>query len=187
MSMIIRPAKGVFRQTAPLVVIFGAYRRLNKDPQLDAADLSTLTRAVDVARRAHMPLAFCREVEHAFGTEAGVWLSGCLPKVSDRVFDHAGSSAFTSAEFARVVGSITERTIFVVGPRVDSSMRNTVSDASALDRTVHVIIPDHPLQKCSTGPIGGPSVLRLSGYSREHSELSFRNWKKAMLHTEHHL
>ncbi len=187
LGIVIRPAQGVFLQTLPLSFVFGAYRRFEVDPQLDAADLRTITATVQRARSAKMPLAFCRVVRDAHSAEAGVWLPGCRPKVTDRVFDHIAGSFFNSTAFAGVFAEFTERQIFMVGPRLDSSMRSTVSDSAAAKHRIKVVIPDHPLQKCSTAFKDGSIVVRTSQYTAQHDEIPFQNWKDTMWRSEHHI
>lgn len=187
MSTVIRPAQGVFPRRLPLFVVFGAYRRFELDPPLDAADLETITATVQRARSAKMPLAFCRAVRDLHNAEAGMWLPGCRPRVTDRVFDHVTGSVFGSTTFASVFDKLTERAIFMVGPRFDSSMRSTASDSAAAKHSIKVVIPDHPLQKCSTAFKGGSIVVRTSQYTIHHEEITFQHWKDTTWRSEHHI
>ncbi|MEM9228627.1 MAG: hypothetical protein AAGB10_03390 [Pseudomonadota bacterium] len=164
----------------PLVVVFGAYRRFELDKKLDDPDLDTITQVVSSARQMHLSLAFCRTVSAEGAADPGVWLPGCRPKVTDRVFEHLPGSAFESAAFSSVWETITDRKIHVTGPRSDSSMRSTVSDHRALTREVEVVIPNHPLQLCSTHLRDDAIVARMSPYSGQHCELSFTEWKEAI-------
>lgn len=185
MSLIVRPSPGVFHRTMPLVIVFGAYRRYELDPQLDSADFEMITEVVSTARQMHLSLAFCRTVSAVGVSDPGRWLPGCRPRVTDRVFDHLPGSAFTSEAFASVLDTITEHKIHVTGPRADSSMRSTVSDPRARSREVEVVIPNHPLQLCSTYLMHDAIVARMSPYSSQHCELSFAQWKEATCLTSH--
>lgn len=149
MSIIIRPAPGVFRRTMPLVIVFGAFRRFRVDAALDTADFDTLTGAVTLSRRMRVPLAFSRVVQEDRSTEPGVWLPECRPKVTDRVFDHPQGSIFENREFASLFTKITDREIYAVGPRDDSSLAASIAGAAPYDRDIRVIVPDGALQNCS--------------------------------------
>lgn len=150
MSIVIRPSPGVFRRTTPLVVVFGAFRRYETDRPLSQAELETITGVVGGARRFRTPLAFSRVVGKDGLSGPGVWLPGCRPKVTDRVFDHAEGSAFGNREFANVFTKITEREIVMVGPENDSSRTATLADSKAYDRPVRVIMAGGTLHNCSS-------------------------------------
>lgn len=185
MSIIVRPASGVFRRTMPLVVVFGAYRSFEDQDPLDAVDLETVTDAVALARRMHIPLAFSRAMRKD-GTDArGVWLPDCRPKVSDRVFDHPEGSAFQNREFLNVFTKIIEREVFAVGPRNDSSMGATARETEATGRVMRIVMAAHPLQKCSTLR-GIPSpVYRFSRNFDLGRDVPFTNWADSVCDVEH--
>ncbi len=134
----------------PLVVVFGAYRGFNDAEPLDDVDVTTVTESVRLARKMKMPLAFCRAVRKDGSFARGVWLPDCRPKVTDSVFDHPEGSAFQNREFLNVFTKITAREIYAVGPRNDSSMGATVRQSMGTDRAMRIVMPAHPLQKCST-------------------------------------
>ncbi len=150
MGIVVRPAVGVFRRTLPMIIVFGAYRRYEIDAPLSDTELDTITGVVDLARRFHSPLAFSRAVSNETASQAGVWLPGCRPKVTDRVFDHEPGSAFANAEFSGVLNTITQRGFCVTGPENDSSLSATLADLKAQNREVEVITRPGLLQKCST-------------------------------------
>jgi hypothetical protein len=180
MSIIIRPAPGVFRRTMPLVIVFGAFRRFRVDSALDSGDFETLTGAVALSRRMRVPLAFSRVVQEDRSTEPGVWLPECRPKVTDRVFDHPQGSIFQNREFASVFTKITDREIYAVGPRNDSSLAASIEDAAPFERDIRVIVPDGALQNCSTME-DFPSDI-FDGARKDLSKLgvAFRTWENSI-------
>lgn len=176
MSIIIRPSPGVFRRTMPLVIVFGAFRRYGIDPELERSDFETLTGTVALSRRMHMPLAFSRVVQSDRSTGPGIWLPGCRPKVTDRVFDHPEGSIFGNREFANVFMNITDREIYAAGPRTDSSMQATVDESAPHDRDIRVIIPDEALQKCSAQTDFPAEVFGRGSRGRRELDVSYGVW-----------
>ena len=180
MSIIIRPSTGVFRRTLPLVLVFGAYDPA-PDTALDDPDIETIVEVVRFARNLQAPIAFLRQVcsDDSFMSH-GRWLAGCRPKTSDRVFDHAPGSAFENREFLSVFRKITEREILAAGPRNDSSLRETLRDKRAAKRLINRVIPDHPLQKCSTNAGLGPWVLRTSSARSAGLDIPLSIWRHSV-------
>ncbi|NNU81443.1 isochorismatase family protein [Halovulum dunhuangense] len=186
MSIIIRPSQGVFQRTMPLVVVFGAWRSVDGDTPLDAADHDTITRCVSVARRLQMPLAFSRAMKPERDRRAGgVWLPECRPRVTDRVFDHPRGSCFENRDFEHVFRSITQRDIYLVGPRFDSSLRATLRDTRGHERPVKVVIAAHPLQNCSTAPEFRAAIFRATAVSDADRDICVEDWERSFCSVEH--
>ena len=164
----------------PLVIVFGAFRRYQTDPTLDASDFETLTGAVGLSRRMRVPLAFSRVVQEDRSTEAGIWLPGCQPKITDRVFDHPAGSIFENREFASLFTKITDREIFAVGPRDDSSMRDTVRDSGPYERDIRVIIPDSLLQNRSASGEFPADIFGAASRREENIGLPFGAWENSI-------
>jgi len=180
MSIIIRPAESVFRRTTPLVLIFGAYRRFDVDKPLTDEEFRTITDVVTLSRRLHAPLAFSRVVPEDRAVEPGVWLPGCRPKITDRVFDHIGGSMFQNREFAHAFRTITRRDLILVGARDDSALMATARDARPYGRDSQVVLPDNALHIRSTAsqPVREPAAV--APYSGRISTVNFSQWERSI-------
>lgn len=180
MSVIIRPAESVFRRTTPLVLVFGAYRRFDADKPLSGEELETITKVVALSRRLHAPLAFSRVVPEDRSAEPGVWLPGCRPRITDRVFDHNGGSMFENREFAHVFRTITRRDLILVGARNDSALMATARDARPYGRDSHVILPDNALHIRSTAPRPVREPAAVTPQSGRISTVNFSQWERSV-------
>lgn len=180
MSMIIRPSARVFQRTMPLVVVFGAYRRYDIDQPLSQEDLETISGVVGTARRMRAPLAFSRLVPEDRSPAPGVWLPGCRPKVTDRVFDHAGGSLFDNREFANVFRSITRREVVLVGARGDSALMATARDARPYDRDASVVLPDGALHIRSAARDALREDFMVTPQSGRISTVNFSEWEQSV-------
>ncbi len=182
MGIVIRPAPHIFQRALPLVVVFGAYRRYPRAALLDLAAMQTIEEGVALARRVHAPLAFCREVTAQ--DEPGVWLPGCRPRVSDRVFDTAPGSACAHREFASVLLGLGDRALALLGPEDDSSLAATAADAARSGHPVLRIRPGEALQNRSTADAAALDAGALAGNHGRVRTISLGAWANNLLVSE---
>ncbi len=180
MGIVIRPTPAVFRRSMPLVIVFGAYRRLDVDPPLPQADVDTITRVVGMARRLHMPLAFIRNVPQDRRHEPGIWLRGCRPRISDRVFDHPVGAAFRLSAFASPFNGLTDGEIHVTGPASDSCLRAAIAAPEDEFGPIRRISANLALQKCSTRSANTDEPIRSRCQSPEKTALTLASWERAV-------
>ena len=139
MSIVLKPDPGVFSRLMPLVIVFGAYRRYDRDPPLSDAGLQTISGAIGLARRLRAPLAYSLLIDDATETWPGVWLPECRPRVRDRVFRHMEGSIFCNREFGVVFRTHLPRETVIVGTTGDSSLCATAEDVQRFSRPLRVV------------------------------------------------
>lgn len=184
MTVVIRPAPGVFRRTMPLVVTFGLFRRYDQDPPLDETDVEMMRRVVSLARRYRIPLAYSRIIDHAKNPSPGFWLPECRPKVTDRMFEHGPGTLFQNREFSNVFVGITDRRILFAGPRNDSSLTASVTDPLARFRPVQVITSDSMLQICSASARDVTKATDGAPNRAKPQAISLSDWEYSMRQVE---
>lgn len=176
MTVVIRPSTSVFQRTAPLVVVFGAFREIESPNTLTNQDIELIRGVVTSARRYHTPLAFTRQLPPDRSMPAGTWLPECRPRVTDRVFQHVEESCFSNREFATLFEKITPRKIYFTGPASDSSLTVSLADQHTLDRSVQVITSDTALQNCSASTANRATIDSVLPQLPQIKNLSFQFW-----------
>lgn len=180
MGIVIRPSPAVFRRLAPMVVVFGAFRRYEQDPPLAERECMLIRDVVAQARRHHAPLAFCRTVTPDAASEPGMWLPECRPNIRDRVFDHAPGSAFSNPEFSGVLNMITPREVYLAGPHGDSSMTATHMDILGRGRAASLILRNAMLQNCSAAALSESAPAAIPERAGTTAGISIEDWTSSL-------
>jgi hypothetical protein len=164
----------------PLVIVFGAFRRLDIDPPLPREDVETITRVVGMARRMHIPLAFIRHVPQDRRHEPGAWLPGCRPRTTDRVFDHPAGAAFRLDAFASPFNGLTDGEIHVAGPANDSCLSAAIAAPQGDLGPIRRISANLALHKCSTQNPDQGLPFPPGSQSAKAMPLSLETWERAV-------
>ena len=148
--MIIRPALNVFQRRTSMILLFGAFRPFEPESPISDAEVDLVQRIVGNARRYRQPLTFTRKVPAPGTPPQGVWLPGCQPRISDRVFDHTTDTAFGNPEFCEMYHRLRLFGFRAAGAYCDSSFQATLGDQMCDRDKVELISDSPPLQYCST-------------------------------------
>lgn len=149
MTVIIRPSPDVFRRSARLVVVFGAFRRFDRAPQFLPREEDILADMILNARKYRVWLAFSRPTRPDGTGFPGSWLPGCRPRVTDMVFNHRERSSFSNDEMLDALRRLGARELVFAGPESDSEIEASMRDAKRFGLTIERVQLRNAVQKCS--------------------------------------
>ncbi len=149
MTVIIRPQPEVFRQTARLLVVFGAYRRFDQASPFVPEEEDRLADMIATARKYRVSLAFSRRTRPDGTGYPGAWLPGCRPRISDMVFNHRACSSFSNLEMLDALRRISASRIEFTGPESDAEIDASLADAAGFGLRVERVGLRKAMHKCS--------------------------------------
>lgn len=149
MTLVIRPSPAVFAGEQKLLVVFGAFLKVEDCHYGGQQTTQALADVVADARKFRVPVAFCRARMPGRSRDEEMCQSILRPSIRDRIFDLDTLNAFDNPAFVAALEEYLKRGVILCGDASDSIYRTTIRHLQTQDLNCDALSPRLLMQKCS--------------------------------------